>query len=529
MNKKMLAITLFFLVMCLKNVNVVKSQEIEILSERLPAHAFTIGSESCEVPCKLYLYGSREVTLFYPNKIESTDNKDIYGERSFFDIAVVHISENNDLNTIYLPAFDGYNHFFEFKLKTDTKGLDCHFWKSDSKQTCSFRANDFSDDWYTIWNDTDDEQLYDISLSPDRRHYVLGTEKKKIAATQDYIELQHQLYFGNLISLGNGYANFEKNRTLLPLNPLQRGVSRGFSADSEWLLLEIRNKKPNESGEIAESYDYKIINTTDFDLEYDIISDDRVSFCWWSPIKTLLFCNRNAGMTNELSIIELENGQFNSYTYPNKNLPTRAGLGIRWIDDYLYSSIPYSRSLDLHDPRTGELARQLKGEHIFLYSPKENLLITVEQVERNLDYSIKALHFYRDLEYEGSKEYIFNYANKNEIETKRDTVESLSGIYNFLLNFPNERISTSDLLNFFGIRQEPNQNYLLYGDWLVVPKHPKLFQENDQFERFEHIYGLLISDKTYRNTLHLGLDYEDTYMINSITDYYFFPKPEFQE
>lgn len=529
MNMKKTEAAFLFLAMIFMNVGTVKSQEVEILSERLPAHAFTSVRESCEVPCKLHLLGAEEVTLFFPGTHESSGNKDIYGERSFFDIAIIHIPPDYDSNTIFLPAFDGYDHFFEFQLSDDSEGLDCHFLGNGREKTCSFRADDFSDDWYTIWNDTDKEHMYNISLSPNRKHYVLGTEKKGFAATQDYLELQHQLYLGNLIPLEGGYDNFEKNRTLFPLAPLQRGVSRGFSADSDWLLVEIRNNTPKESGEIALSYEYKIINMTNIDLQYNVISGDNVSICMWNPTKTLLYCNQNAGIDRVLTIFELDNGQFNSYTYPNTNLPTRAGYGIRWIDGYLYSSIYYSRNLDLYEPKTGELARQLKGEYIFLYSPKEKLLITKEKIDGNHDYSLKTLHFYRDLEYEGSKEYIFNYENKNEIGIKRDTVESLSGLYNFLLNFPSERISTQDLLNYFDICQEENQKYLLYGDWLVVPKHPKLVLENGKFEQFMYIYDLLLSDNTYRNTLHLDLDYKDTYMINAVTDYYFFPKPEVQK
>ena len=199
MNMKKTEAAFLFLAMIFMNVGTVKSQEVEILSERLPAHAFTSVRESCEVPCKLHLDGAEEVTLFFPGTHESSGNKDIYGERSFFDIAIIHIPPDYDSNTIFLPAFDGYDHFFEFQLSDDSEGLDCHFFGNGREKTCSFRADDFSDDWYTIWNDTDKEHMYNISLSPNRKHYVLGTEKKGFAATQDYLELQHQLYLGNLI------------------------------------------------------------------------------------------------------------------------------------------------------------------------------------------------------------------------------------------------------------------------------------------------------------------------------------------
>lgn len=213
------------------------------------------------------------------------------------------------------------------------------------------------------------------------------------------------------------------------------------------------------------------------------------------------------------------------YRYPYSQFPIRNGFAIDWFEDFIAPVSSFRTSL--YDPFTGQLSHQLEGTHFFLYSPVEKLLITSESIiPRKYIESLyeHKLYFYdKNLELQGSKTYI--YYPDSKIDRFNQVPPQLSGLYDFLLSYPSQELDDLCLFDRFGIDYKPERKYLLIGDWLVVvtfpeplTNYPDLEWVNELFERHKQSSSCVEV---------FGCKNED--LVNTIVEYYYFPKPEVQE
>ena len=125
------------------------------------------------------------------------------------------------------------------------------------------------------------------------------------------------------------------------------------------------------------------------------------------------------------------------------------------------------------------------------------------------------LFFYNKFTLVGEKLFVSH--NKIRTNFSDSDVPNLFSAFNFLLTQKSYTIYEDDVLAQLGIDFDPNREYRWTGDFIQVSSNRKNIESEPYLETIGRLKVFLPNFSP------------DNIILNSISDYYFFPKPEVQE
>lgn len=370
------------------------------------------------------------------------------------------------------------------------------------------------------WTNTENEKIVGFVISPNRVYSLLQTEL--INPKDELSNPERKIY------LRKFNRSQDQNQTadyLIPLSspPGFKGEIKSFSKNSDWFLIEY-DKVRSVSPEYGAPTFYRVIKSDDPDIYFDVGYDEEFAYCMWNHFYPWLFC----ASISHYAVYELKEDKIEHFSYSRDTYPPVLKIfSIDWISKFVHfgSFTDYdddAEDFELYDIETGRLALELKGKELFHYSPDEDLMITSRNIDRENNTLVYKLFFYRGFDYEGEKELVSSF--KISYESGDLFVDELKDLYNFMLNFERPQITEEDLLAKVNLTYDPELRYSLAGDFLRVSTPFELFEEKLKNEPIKNFVEQYLKEKMTRSQ-----SSPDSIRLNSITDYYFFPKPETQE
>ncbi len=488
---------------------------IRIQTTGYPVHVFSSLNDHCEAPCEINLNGERKIVLLSEQSSLLSRPK---VECQAMDFGIVHLPSRNVPSSIEVP--------FPIRSKDYRLGVFCD---NNFDTDCSVITDQEKGSFKKIWKNSDypDEDVIDIILAPDRKHYLIITEhhafQKNVFTSKILIRL------GNVIDSESQLIQIPPEGQFSFATPwldtrkydyfFENKNSGWFSGDSMWFSIPyciMAGKFPLDQNCFT-----RIINVQNPTIFHDLDSGSEPYHCNWHGERPWLLCRAS----DEINVAKLVGNDLTVYRHAVTQIQVRIGYLIDWFGDFI-APVGSGRT-SLYDPVTGQLARQLEGNHVFLYSPAEKLLITSGNstlLENSKKREEKPLFFYdENLELQGSKKYVYDRDSK--LIFFEPVPSQLSGLYDFLLSHPSQEIDDFLIVNHFGLDYEPERKYVLMGNWLAVVTFPEPFMNYPNFEMVKEIFN--VYKKPCYCSGAIGCNNES--LVNSISDYYFFPKPEVQE